>query len=224
MAAYTAIGLPTETLSMPAIRWILLISTLIPLSSFADAPVDFSGDWVATDAAANATSATPADNSHSHGHGGHGGGGMGGGHGMGGHGNRGGGSGSAQNSSTNVEVSTSVPRLKAHALIIRQSDDVFDIDADGRRLAYRFDGKHNYGPVYGGTVSLSWSAPDMVIETHPDSGGSIEEHYTLTPDGKKLSLRLRMQDAGADTAYEMARVFVRKGQEDQATKGSVTLP
>ena len=72
--------------------------------------------------------------------------------------------------------------------------------------------------------SLTWSAPEMVIETHPDSGGSIEEHYTLTPDGKKLTLRLRMQDAAADNAREVTRVFVRKGEEDQATERSVTLP
>jgi hypothetical protein len=54
------------------------------------------------------------------------------------------------------------PRLGAHALTIRQSEVVFDIAADGKRTAYRFDNRNNYGATYGGTVNLSWAAPEMV--------------------------------------------------------------
>jgi hypothetical protein len=62
----------------------------------------------------------------------------------------------------------------------------------------------------------------MVIETHPDAGGSVEEHYTLSGDGKKLSLRVHEHGAAADTTRDITRVFVRNGTQDSAT--STTLP
>jgi hypothetical protein len=108
----------------------------------------------------------------------------------------------------------------AHALTIRQSEVVFDIVADGKRTAYRFDNRNNYGAAYGGTVNLSWAVPEMVIETHPDAGGSIEEHYSLSDDGKKLTLRVHEQRAGSDTAHDVIREFVRGG----AASTAQTLP
>jgi hypothetical protein len=179
-------------------------------------PPDFSGDWVASDQADDNTPApkSPGDSA-AHSHGGHGGGmGGGGGHGgMGGsHGDRGNRSASSSDSSAGAAANTAImPRDHARALMIRASDDVFDIEANGRRMAYRYDGKHNYGPQYGGTVALTWAAPELVIETHPDGGGgSIEEHYTLSPDGKKLTLLLRTQHAIDDSVQETRRVFVRR--------------
>jgi hypothetical protein len=103
------------------------------------------------------------------------------------------------------------PHASARALTIRQSEVVFDIAADGKRTAYRFDNRNNYGAAYGGTVNLTWAAPEMIIETHPDTGGSIEEHYSLSDDGKKLTLRVHEQRAGADTARDVTRKFVRDG-------------
>ncbi|HEY8011685.1 MAG TPA: hypothetical protein VIE67_11905 [Rudaea sp.] len=123
------------------------------LNHAAGLPPDFSGDWVTGDqAAAAAPAAKSSDDNSAYSHGGHGGGmgghGMGGG--RGGHGNH---ASSRDDSSASATASTSVmPREHAHALIIRPSDDVFDIEANGRRMAYRYDGKHNYGPQYGGTV------------------------------------------------------------------------
>jgi len=113
------------------------------------------------------------------------------------------------------------PRLSAHALTIRQSEVVFDVAADGKRTAYRFDNRNNYGAAYGGTVNLSWAAPEMVIETHPDAGGSIEEHYSLSDDGKKLTLRVHEQRAGAETAHDVIREFVRGGAAGSTAQ---TLP
>jgi len=191
------------------------------LNRAAGLPPDFSGDWVASDQADDAAPAakTPGDNS-SHGHGGHGGG-MGG-HGMGGsHGGHGDHSAASGDSTTGANLgSAMVPRDHARALIIRPSDDVFDIEANGKRMAYRYDGKHNYGPQYGGTVALTWAAPELVIETHPDGGGSVEEHYTLTPDGKKLTLLLRTQATVGGSVQESRRVFVRRDQN----ASTATLP
>ena len=215
----------------------------LPLPAAADAPVDFSGEWVVAgaDQAANGNSADGSQQhggSHSGGGGGHrmGGGGMGGG-GMGGSGGGGGGmggghggmggghhhsNGSAPGAGTNGgAVAVGDPRVGAHALTIRQSEVVFDVAADGKRTAYRFDNRNNYGAAYGGTVNLSWAAPEMVIETHPDAGGIIEEHYALSEDGKKLTLRVHEQRAGADTAHDVTREFVRNGADGSTAQ---TLP
>jgi len=115
------------------------------------------------------------------------------------------------------------PRLQARTLIIRQSEVVFDIAADGARTAYRFDNRNNYGAQYGGTVTLTWSEPEMVIELHPDGGGSIEERYTLAADGKQLRLSVRTQRAGEEAAHEFKRVFVRDdGRRDDGSAAAAT--
>ena len=150
------------------------------------------------------------------------GGGMGAGGGRHGHG--------AQDSAKPRDAAAtdalSAPRLHARTLIIRQSEIVFDIAADGARTAYRFDNRNNYGAQYGGTVMLTWSEPDMVIESHLDGGGSIEERYTLAADGKQLQLAVRTQRAGAEAAHEFKRVFVRDdGSAAAAAAGNQpTLP
>jgi hypothetical protein len=212
----------------------------LPAAAAADTPVDFSGEWVvaSADQAANGNSADGSQQhgGHSGGGGGHGGGGMGGG-GMGGggggggmgggHGGMGGGhrhsNGTAPGAGASGGAVAAVgdPRMSAHALTIRQSEVVFDVAADGKRTAYRFDNRNNYGAAYGGTVNLSWAAPEMVIETHPDGGGSIEEHYSLSADGKKLTLRVHEQRAGSDTAHDVTREFVRNGADGSTAQ---TLP
>jgi hypothetical protein len=209
----------------------------LPLAAAADTPVDFSGEWVVS-GADQAANGNAADASQQHGggrsggggHGG-GGGGMGGGGGGGGmgggHAGMGGGhhhsNGSVPGAAANGAAGAAVgdPRVGAHALTIRQSEVVFDVAADGKRTAYRFDNRNNYGAAYGGTVNLSWAAPEMVIETHPDAGGSIEEHYSLSADGKKLTLRVHEQRAGSDTAHDVTREFVRNGAEGSTAQ---TLP
>jgi len=146
----------------------------------------------------------------------------------GGHGGMGGGGHHHSNSSAPGTAATGGgaaavgdSRASARALTIRQSEVVFDVAADGKRTAYRFDNRNNYGAAYGGTVNLSWAAPEMVIETHPDAGGSIEEHYSLSADGKKLTLRVHEQRAGSNTAHDATREFVRNGAVDSTAQ---TLP
>lgn len=205
--------------------WIL-VGAAWSVPALADAPPDFSGAWVAKGgAAAAADKATPDDSARSGrgtggGHGGRGG--MGGGGGRHGHGTQ---DSSRARDGATTEAPTD-PRLHARSLIIRQSEVVFDIAADGARTAYRFDNRNNYGAQYGGTVMLTWSEPDMVIETHPDGGGSIEERYTLAADGKQLRLSVRTQRAGEDAAHEFTRVFVRDdGSAAAAASGNQpTLP
>jgi len=209
----------------------------LPLAAVADTPMDFSGEWVAANAD-QAADGNSADARPRHGgdraggggggHGTGGGGSMGGGGMGGGHGGMGGGghhhsngSGSAPGAAAGGAVAVSDPRVSAHALTIRQSEVAFDVAADGKRTAYRFDNRNNYGAAYDGTVNLSWAAPEMVIETHPDAGGSIEEHYSLSADGKKLTLRVHEQRAGSDTAHDVVREFVRNGADGSTAQ---TLP
>lgn len=195
---------------------------------FADSPTDFSGEWVADNPKTdNADTAAKPDSSQGRqgmGGGSHGGG-MGGG-GMGGHGGMGGGhhghGAPYSNGGTTATVAMpgNDPRLRAHTLIIRQSDTVFDIAADGQRTAYRFDNRNNYGQQYGGTVTLKWLAPEMSIETHPDGGGTIIEHYTMSDDGKKMALEIRSEQADG-TAREVRREFHR---DDGSAASAQTLP
>ena len=208
--------------------WMLSGILLCSARAWADDPIDFSGTWVASgNGSADADKSASSDSSHngSHGMGGHGGGrggGMGGAGGGGHHGRHGADNTSAtQGEGTNTAVT---PRVHAHALIIRQSDVVFDIAADGQRNAYRFDNRNNYGPQYGGTVDLTWSTPEMVIETHPDGGGSVEERYTLSPDGNKLTLHLHIQRVGEDTAREFTRTFARDDGSGASAGNQPTLP
>jgi len=202
----------------------LLVGAALSTPALADAPPDFSGAWVAKaggDAAVGDKSAsgTPPNS------GGHG---IGGGHG--GHGGMGGGRhGRGAQDSTNARDAGATdalpdPRLHARTLIIRQSEVVFDIAADGARTAYRFDNRNNYGAQYGGTVTLTWSEPEMVIESHPDGGGSIEERYTLAADGKQLHLSVRTQRAGEEAAHEFKRVFVRDDGSAAAVGNQPVLP
>ena len=148
-------------------------------------------------------------------HGGMGGGGMRGGRG---HRNSAGGDAPAGNVKANAN-----PRRDAHMLVIRQSEGVFDIDADGQRMVYRFDNRRSAGTPAGSTVKLDWAAPEMVIDTKPQGGGDIAERYSLSPDGERLTLTMRVQSAGEDTAREIRRVFVR--DDDTApVSGQPTLP
>jgi hypothetical protein len=189
-------------------RLMILAVALLATRIHAEVPVDFSGAWVVSNDRATDADNTASDSSRStagHGMGSHGGrGGMGGG---GRHGHQ------PQSAASSGDAGGSGapadPRLHARTLIIRQSDVVFDVAADGTRMAYRFDNRNNYGAPYGGTVNLTWAEPEMVIETHPDGGGVIEEHYVLSRDGKRMSLDIRTQRAGEDTAHEIRRVFVR---------------
>ena len=188
---------------------------VIAFDAIADEPVDFSGNWVAAEKNTDSTGSSSSKPSPSGNHGGgsHGHGGMGGGH----HGH----SSDSSATSTTAIWSGEDPRLHAHSLIIRQSDTVFDIDASGQRTAYRFDNRNNYGPAYGGTVTLKWTTPEMVIETHPDGGGAVIEHYTLSDDNQHMTLVIR-NEAADGSAHEVRRMFQRNAND--AAASAQTLP
>lgn len=215
--------------------WFVALMLALPVASRADAPQDFSGSWVVAgndQKAQDGSGSSPPAGSHHGGHGGGmgGGGGIGGmgggGHGMGGGGGRrhsGGSSPDGATQGTGAGIATVVPRTTAQALTIRQSEVVLDVAADGgKRMVYRFDNRNNYGPEYGGTVSLTWSTPDMIIETHPDGGGSVEERYTLSEDGKRLTQHIHEERAGAGSGRDFTREFVRSGSAEAAS--AQTLP
>lgn len=185
-------------------------SILLAAGAEAEVPLDFSGMWTAKGAT---DAASPSAHDGMHGRDG----GMSGRHGgMGGR-RHGGARSTAAGDRTAAAGPDAVPRARARALTIRQSDVVFDIAADGgTRMVYRFDNRNNYGPAYGGTVSLNWSAPEMVIETHRDAGGSVEERYSLSADGKQLTLKIHELPAdaamgGSGSAHDITRVFAREG-------------
>jgi|GEM_PF-5050066 hypothetical protein len=208
---------------MRTVSLIFCFLALTTVVALADSPIDFSGQWVASDKPSN--DGDKSDSNSTPQSGGHGGGGHGGagGHGMGGGGHHHSTDNSNSSSTANAQNSPTDPRLHAHSLIIRQSDTVFDIAASGQRMAYRFDNRNNYGAPYGGTVTLTWEPPEMVIETHPDGGGTIAEYYTLSDDGKKLNLRIVTQGAGSDNEREISRTFVRDDGSSSATP-TQTLP
>ena len=199
------------------------VALFLPPAAFAEAAQDFSGEWVVAGKDQNAqagSSSAPGSGFHRGGHGG-GMGGSGGGVGGGGH-RHGDSSTDSSSPAAGPGMRGIDPRGGALALTIRQSDVVFDVAADGgRRMVYRFDNRNNYGPDYGGTVTLTWSAPDLVIETHPDGGGMVEERYTLSEDGKQLTQHIHEQRPGSDTAREFSRVFVRSGAQAESSQ---TLP
>ncbi|MGH8090131.1 MAG: hypothetical protein ACREO6_01615 [Rudaea sp.] len=219
--------------------WIVVCAVLLAASAVADTPPDFSGDWVAgdglsADSGAATQDSAPAPHSGRHGHGmGHSGGGMGGsgmhGGGMGGmggggmHGGRGHRDATSGDAPAGNAKANANPRRDAHMLVIRQSEVVFDIDADGQRMVYRFDNRRSNGTPAGSTVKLDWAAPDMIIDTSPQGGGDISERYSLSPDGKRLTLLMRVQAVGEDTAREIKRTFVRDGDTSQVS-GQPTLP
>ncbi|MBS0557964.1 MAG: hypothetical protein JSR27_11175 [Proteobacteria bacterium] len=204
--------------------WIAVAAALAAVPAFAETPPDFSGEWVANDGrSASVDTAAPSHTpaSHAGGRGMHGGG-MGGGM-HGGRSHRGGPS--SGNTAVADAKANANPRRDAHMLVIRQSEVVFDIDADGQRMVYRFDNRRSNGTPAGSTVKLDWISPNMRIDTKPQGGGDIVEKYSMSPDGKKLILTMHVQSAGEDTAQEIDRVFVRAGAGDEPpTKGGPTLP
>jgi hypothetical protein len=202
--------------------FIVCLASIYATSVFADAPADFSGQWIADEHTADNGDTPVKSDAPPGGHsgGGHGGGMGGGGHGMGGghHGGR-----NMQNANggtSTIAMPGNDPRVHAHTLIIRQSDSVFDVAADGQRTAYRFGNRNNYGAQYGGTVTLKWLSPEMSVETHPDTGGTVIEHYTMSDDGKHMALEIRTEQADG-SAREVRREFHR---DDGSATSATTLP
>ena len=78
------------------------------------------------------------------------------------------------------------------------------------RIAEQVDECMNLsGAGIGGTVALSATSPDLVVELLTDAGTSVSERYHLAEDGKHLELHVRVKAADATQAREYVRVFDR---------------
>lgn len=189
-----------------SVRAWIFCAALLPLPAMADVPADFSGEWVLSNSQAGdkaaSTEAKPADaHSGSAGHGGRGGmgGRAGGGMGGGGHHGRHSQSAAGGNAGTNP-TATGNPRLHASALIIRQSEVVFDIAANVRQpqqlwralrwhrhadLVDAGDGLRNpsgWGRQHRGALSAvnRWQAADLAYpRTTPGRGYCSRNHARI---------------------------------------------
>jgi hypothetical protein len=189
-------------------------------------PASFDGNWSATTpvgAAPSGGASTPPDSGaqpHRGGsHGGHGGmgGGMGGGRGGGGgEGGRGGHHRGADASPVAgaSDAEQNDPGLRrlfaAHITITKLvHPDRMRFDDGVHPVELTLDGMNVSGPAVGGTVALSATSPDLVVDTVTTSGYTVQEHYRLADDGTHLELHASLKKPGASDAREITRVFDR---------------
>jgi hypothetical protein len=205
----------------------------------ADAPPAVFGAWTFdatlsknTDAgdatATHGSGARPADQGHSRGAGGRHGGGMGGGMGSGAGGGMGGGGGahgggggghhagpsSNATHAGSAEVGAEqrergLERLFATKLTISTAAQRIRFDDGEHPIELGTDGMNVSGPGVGGTVALTATAPEFVIETLTDTGYALQEHYRSSDDGAHLELHASLKRPGSDESHDSVRVFDR---------------
>jgi hypothetical protein len=184
-------------------------------------PDAFAGAW--TFDAVRSAAATNPGSAHQHGAGRHSGGGMGGTGGGGMGGGHGGGGGQHHHDRGSAPVATSgsaddktlhdrgLERIHADHLAIstlakpariRFDDGTTPVDLG-------LDGMNVSGPGVGGTLALSSTTPDLVVDSVTDSGYSLSERYHLIDDGRHLELHVSLRKSGADSASDTVRVFDR---------------
>lgn len=185
---------------------------------------DFSGEWVSrTPSTAKSDSGNDASPERQHhGRGGRGSGMAGHGGGMGSHaggmgGHRGWGRQPDADKLRREQLRVNGdPRLNAHALVIRQSSVVFDVDADGVRQVFRFDNRHAADTRLAGNGTISWLGDELQLKTAASRGRDIVERYSLSSDNKLLIVRIHQ--AGADPP-DITHVYVRAGSDDGSRRG-----
>lgn len=151
------------------------------------------------------------------GHGGMGGGGRGAGGpgGMGGHGghhHEGGPPMSRFAGSNDAEQNDpGLRRLFAAQLTITKlaHPDRMRFDDGVHPVELSLDGMNISGPGVGGTIALTASSPELVVDTVTTSGYTVKERYTLADDGTHLELHATLKKPGANEAREITRVFDR---------------
>jgi len=185
------------------------------------APASYDGSWSATEPVGTApagAASTPPDAGAPHrggshgGHGGMGGGGIGGGHGGGGH-HRGPGAMSSPAGGAN-DAEQNDPGLRrlfaAHLTITKlRHPDRMRFDDGVHPVELTLDGMNVSGPAVGGTVALSATSPELVVDTVTTSGYTVQEHYRLSDDGTHLELHASLKKPGASDGREITRVFDR---------------
>jgi hypothetical protein len=183
-------------------------------------PAAFDGSWAAAApigvAPAGASAATPSDAGaapHRGGsHGGHGGmGGGGGGHGGGHHRGADAPSSSAAGASDTEQNDPGLRRVFAERLTIIElaHPDRMRFDDGVHPVELSLDGTNVSGPAVGGTVALSATSPELVVDSVTTTGYTVEEHYRLADDGTHLELHATLRKPGASDAREITRVFDR---------------
>jgi hypothetical protein len=179
-------------------------------------PASYDGSWTAAvpvgQPTAGAASTSPDAGSHRGGgsHGGHGG--MGGGHGGGGH-HRGADAPSSPVAGAS-DAEQNDPGLRrlfaAHLTITKlQHPDRMRFDDGVHPVELTLDGMNISGPAVGGTVALSATSPELVVDTVTTSGYTVHEHYRLADDGTHLELHASLKKPGASDVREITRVFDR---------------
>jgi hypothetical protein len=148
---------------------------------------------------------------------------MGGGGGHGGH-HRGGGAPASRSSGANdaeqndpglrrlFAANLTITRL-AHPDRVRFDDGVHPVELS-------LDGTNVSGPAVGGTVALSATSPELVVDTETTSGYTVEERYTLADDGTHLDLHATLKKPGASDARDITRVFDRGAAKSAAAPPS----
>ncbi len=177
----------------------------------------FDGSWAAAGPVPSVPAgapSTPADTGGSPHHGGsHGGmGGGGGGHGGGGHHRSE--SAHASPAASASEAEQNDPGLRrvfaAHLTITKLvHPDRMRFDDGVHPVELSLDGMNVSGPAVGGTVALSATSPELVVDTVTSSGYTVQERYRLADDGTHLELHASLKKPGASDAREITRVFDR---------------
>lgn len=166
------------------------------------------------DAAVPAGADTPAGGAgHRHGGGMGGAGGGSGGHGGGRHGDRppppGGGHGSAKEQEAE-QGERGLARVFAKTVTITPLRQRVRFDDGEHAIELDRDGMNISGPGVGGTVALTATSPDLVVETLTDSGYSLRERYRFADDGKHLEMHVTLKRPDSDQVREFVRVFDRE--------------
>jgi len=186
-------------------------------------PASYDGSWTAAapvGAAPAGAASTPPDSGTPHrgggshgGHGGMGGGGHGGGDGgRGGGGHHHGAAPAATAGASDVEQNDpGLRRLFAAQLTITKlaHPDRMRFDDGVHPVELSLDGMNVTGPAVGGTVALSATSPELVVDTVTTSGYTVQEHYRLADDGTHLELHASLKKPGASDAREITRTFDR---------------
>lgn len=101
------------------------------------------------------------------------------------------------------------PKVTITALARRirfdDGEHVVELDKDGTNVS---------GPGVGGTVALTATGPEIVVETLTESGYSLQERYRMADDGQHLEMHVSLKHPDGGQAREFVRVFDRARTAD----------
>ncbi len=112
-------------------------------------------------------------------------------------------------------------------LKIRQTDTEMDIDSDVTSRSFT-PGQESVVSVASGVADQvsGWSGKDYEISLKPQIGPSIEETYTLSPDGRQLRVKINLGAEGPNQAITVLRVYDRSTRDPASLRQTLqqTLP